>query len=584
MVITATSQMLFWPTIALLFLFLTSSLEARSNAHTKHRREVIAARHGAVATDDGRCSRIGMVVLREGGHAVDATVAAALCLGVVSPASSGIGGGAFLLMRLATGEQQALDMRETAPFLASENMYAGNATLKSKGALSIAVPGELAGLHKAWKQHGRLPWARLVRPAESLARLGFKVSAYLRMQMERTESGILADEGLRSLFTSNGKLLQKGDICRNMKLAETLRRISDFGLEIFYNGTVGLDLVRDIKKAGGILTMKDLQTYQVKLKKPLSADFMGLKLLAMPPPSGGPPMILMLNILAQYGLPSGVYGSLGVHRGIEALKHAYAVRMNLGDPDFVNISKVLSDMLSPKFAKELKKTINDSRTFDPGHYGGRWNQIHDHGTSHLSIVDDQGNAVSMTTTVNSYFGSQILSPSTGIVLNNEMDDFSIPMNVSTGVLPPAPANFIRPGKRPLSSMSPTIVLKDKQLKAVVGASGGGYIFAATGEVLLNYFAIGKSPFSSVMTPRIYHQLIPNVVNYENWTTLYGDHFEVAASIREALRKKGHVLTGLAGGTIIQFIVQETDSLQGNKRLRKLIAVSDPRKGGFPAGF
>ncbi|KAL5555911.1 hypothetical protein UlMin_038147 [Ulmus minor] len=534
--------MLFWPTLALFFLCLTSSLEARSNAHTKHRREVIADRHGVVATDDGRCSRIGMVVLREGGHVVDATVAATLCLGVVSPASSGIGGEAFLLMRLAIGEQQALDMRETAPFLAFENMYAGNATLKSKGALSIAVPREIAGLHKAWKQHRRLPWARLVRPAESLACLGFKVSAYLRMQMERTKSGILVNEGLPSVLTSNGKLLQKGDICCNKKLAETLRRISDFGLEIFYNGTVGLDLVRDIKKAGGILTMKDLQTYQ------------------------------MLNILAQYRLPSGVTGSLGVHRKIEALKHAYAVRMNLGDPDFVNIS--------PNFAKELKKTINDSMTFDPGHYGGKWNQIHDHGTSHLSIIDDQGNAVSMTTTVNAYFGSQTLSPSIGIVLNNEMDDFSIPMNVSAGVLPPALVNFIRSGKRPLSSMSPTIVLKDNQLKAVVGASGGGNIFAATSEVLLNYFAIGKSPFSSVMTPRIHHQLIPNVVNYENWTTLYNDHFEVAASIREALRKKGHVLTGLAGGTIIQFIVQETDSLQGNKHLRKLIAVSDPRKGSF----
>ncbi|KAL5556446.1 hypothetical protein UlMin_038682 [Ulmus minor] len=515
--------MLFWPTLVLLFLFLNSSLEARSNAHTKHRRKVIATRHGDVAIDDGRCSRIGMVVLHEGGHAIDVTVAAALCLGVVSLASNGIGVGAFLLMRLATSEQQALDMRETAPFLASENMYAGNATLKSKGALSIAVPGELAGLHKAWKQHGKLQWARLIRLAESLAHLGFKVSLYLQMQMERTESGILADEGLHSVFTSNGKLLQKEDIYCNKKLAETLRRISDFGLEIFYNGTVGLDLVRDIKKAGGILMMKDLQTYQVKLKNPLSADIMGLKLLSMPPPSRGPPMILMLNILAQYGLPSGVSGSLGVHREIEALKHAYAVRMNLGDPDFVNIS--------PKFAKELKKTINDNMTFDPEHYGGRWNQIHDYGTSHLSII---------------------LSPSTRIVLNNEMDDFSIPMSVTAGVLPPAPVNFI--------------VWKDNQLKAVVGASCGGNIFAAIGEVLLNYFAIGKSPFSSVMTPRIYHQLIPNVVNYENWTTLYGNHFEVSASIREALRKKGHVLTGLAGGTIIQFIVQETDSLKGNKHL------------------
>lgn len=172
-------------------------------------------------------------------------------------------------------------------------MYAGNATLKASGSLSIAVPGELAGLHKAWKQHGRLPWARLVRPAERLARLGFKVSPYLQMQMIATGSAIFNDEGLRSVFTSNGKLLKEGDICRNKKLARTLRKIADFGIEAFYNGSIGFNLVRDIRRAGGIVTMKDLQSYEVKLKKPVSADIMGLKVLAMPPPSGGPPMILV---------------------------------------------------------------------------------------------------------------------------------------------------------------------------------------------------------------------------------------------------------------------------------------------------
>ncbi|XP_024023634.1 glutathione hydrolase 1 [Morus notabilis] len=584
-----TSNMSLWPTTIVLFISLllqTTSLDAAatSTALAKHRREVIEARHGAVATDDGRCSRIGMGVLREGGHAVDAAVAAAFCLGVVSPASSGIGGGAFMLVRLASGKPQVYDMRETAPLLASENMYAGNASLKSKGSLSIAVPGELAGLHKAWKQHGRLPWARLVRPAERLAHSGFKISPYLQMQLTSSKSSVFADEGLNTTFTSNGNLLKVGDICHNKKLAQTLRKISDFGVGAFYNGSIGLNLVRDVQKAGGILTMRDLQKYQVKLRRPISADIMGLKLLVMPPPSGGPLMILMLNILSQYGIPSGVSGSLGVHREIEALKHTFAVRMNLGDPDFVDLSEVLSDILSPKFAEELRKTINDNKTFGPGHYGGKWNQIYDHGTSHLSVIDHQENAVSMTTTVNSYFGSKIMSPSTGIILNNEMDDFSMPGNVSTGIQPPAPPNFIRPGKRPLSSMSPTIVLKDNQLKAVLGASGGTFIFSAVGEVLLNHFAKKMDPFSSIMTPRIYHQLIPNVVKYENWTTVIGDHIEVAANIRESLQKKGHVLEGLAGGTICQFIVQYGETSKENKHIRKIVAVSDPRKGGFPSGF
>ncbi|PQQ00314.1 gamma-glutamyltranspeptidase 1 [Prunus yedoensis var. nudiflora] len=560
----------------------TSSLDA-TNSSTKKRREVISGRHAAVATDDGRCSRIGMHVLREGGHAVDASVAAAFCLGVVSPASSGIGGGAFMLIRPASGEAQAFDMRETAPLLASENMYSSNTTLKGKGALSIAIPGELAGLHKAWKQYGRLPWKRLVSPAERLARLGFKISPYLNMQMHRTESGILADEGLRHVFTSNGSLLKTGETCRNWKLAQTLRDISNFGPGAFYNGSIGSKLVRDIHKVGGILTMKDLQNYRVKLRKPISSDTPGFKILAMPPPSGGPPMILMLNILSKYGNVSGVSDPLWVHREIESLKHVFAVRMNLGDPEFVNVTNVLADMLSPKFAEELKKTIYDNRTFDPSHYGGRWNQIHDHGTSHLSIIDNEQNAVSMTTTVNGYFGAQILSSSTGIILNNEMDDFSIPGNDST-VPPPAPPNFIRPGKRPLSSMTPTIVLKDEQLKAVVGASGGAMIIAATAQVLLNHFARGLDPLSSVLAPRVYHQLLPNVVQYENWTTVTGDHFEVPAQIRKALHKKGHVLNPLSGGSICQFIVQQIEALKNNGGTREIVAVSDPRKGGFPAGF
>ncbi|XP_062149020.1 glutathione hydrolase 1 isoform X2 [Alnus glutinosa] len=405
------------------------------------------------------------------------------------------------------------------------------------------------------------------------------------MQMVRTESGILADKGLRGIFASNGSLLQLGDICRNKKLAQTLRTISKFGPVAFYNGSIGLNLISDVQKVGGILTMKDLQRYRVKLKEPISANILGLKILGMPPPSGGPPLILMLNILAQYAIPSGVSGPLGVHREIEALKHVFAVRMNLGDPDYVDVSKVLSDMLSHKFAKELKKTIYDNMTFDPGHYGGRWNQIHDHGTSHMSIVDPERNAISMTSTVNSYFGSQILSPSTGILLNNEMGDFSIPMNVSADLPPPAPSNFIKPGKRPLSSMAPIIVLKNEQLKAVVGASGGGMIIAGIVEVLLNHFARGMDPLSSVMAPRVYHQLIPNVVYYENWTTVSGDHFEVPADIRVALQKKGHVLLGLAGGTICQFIVQDArTSTKENRGAGKLVAVSDPRKGGLPSGF
>ncbi|KAK1291059.1 Gamma-glutamyltranspeptidase 1 [Acorus calamus] len=572
-----------WPAIALLVLLVFHPPPVLSAS----RRESVTARHGAVAADDGRCSRIGRDILREGGNAVDAAVAAALCLGVVSPASSGVGGGAFMVVRMAGGEARAFDMRETAPSMAAKNMYAGNAALKANGPLSIAVPGEVLGLYEAWKQYGRMPWKRLVRPAAYLAQRGFRISPYLHFQMVRTESGILADEGLREIFTSNGKLLQQGDICQDEKLAETLRKISIHGPVVLYNGSVGMKLVGDIKKSGGILKMVDLQNYRVKVKDPLSADIMGLQILGMPPPSsGGAGITLILNILSRYGFPSGVSGSLGLHRIIESLKHMFAVRMNLGDPDFVNISKVLSDMLSPKFAEELKSTILDNMTFSPGYYGGRWNQISDHGTSHISVVDSERNAVSMTSTVNAYFGAQFRSLSTGILLNNEMDDFSIPQNASANNPPPAPANFISPSKRPLSSMSPTIVVKDGKLKAAIGASGGAMIIAGTLEVFLNHFAKNMDPFASVMAPRAYHQLIPNVVMYENWTTVSGDHFELPAETRVALQKKGHVLQSLSGGTICQFVVHNfEDRKKANGFISgELTAVSDPRKGGFPAGY
>ncbi|KAL1536687.1 glutathione hydrolase 1-like [Salvia divinorum] len=544
-------------------------------------RHSVASEHGVVATDHGLCSSIGRDVLVEGGHAVDAAMAAALCLGVVSPASSGIGGGAFMLVRLASGDVEAYDMRETAPKHASEDMYSSNGGAKASGALSVAVPGELAGLAEAWRRHGRLPWRRLVRPAAVMAEKGFKISRYLNMQMVSSESKIMVDEGLRGVFTRNGSLLKPSDICYNKQLAKTLALISRAGIRPFYKGTVGLSLVRDVRKGGGVLTMEDLEEYRVKLRAPVRANVMGVEIIGMPPPSsGGAAMVLMLNILAGYKDSSDIPTSLMIHRQIEALKHAFAVRMSLGDPDFVRVGHVLKDMLSQEFAAELKNTIFDNTTFNSSHYGGKWNQIHDHGTSHISIVDGQRNAVSMTTTINSYFGSKFMSPTTGIILNNEMDDFSVPEDNTSS--PPSPANFIHPGKRPLSSMTPTIILKSGKLRAVVGASGGAMIIAGTTEVLVNYVARGMDPLSSVLAPRSYHELIPNVLQYENWTVPTGGHFEVPVETRAALAKKGHVLKSLAGGSICQFVVQQLNGSASNAGL--LVAVSDPRKGGFPAGF
>ncbi|KAJ4715634.1 Gamma-glutamyltranspeptidase [Melia azedarach] len=590
------------PIVSLLIVLLSAwdSAGERPYYGTSRREEIVAS-NAVVATDDGRCSEIGIEVLKEGGHAVDAAVAASLCLGVVSGASSGIGGGSFMLIRLKNGHTQAIDMREVAPLKASEDMYHGNETLKKVGILSVAVPGQLAGLHRAWEEHGTLPWERLVEPARKLAHNGFAISPYVHYEMEQTKSGIFADPGLREVYTRNGRLLNTNDTCYNKKLAKTLHQIAKQGIEVFYNGSVGFNLINDIQKAGGILNLTDLRRYQPKIRKPISEHVLGHKLISFPPPSsGGATMILMLNILAQYPIPSGLGGPLGVHRKIEALKNAFAVRSNLGDPDFVNITAVLSDMLSVSFAKQLKKDINDSRTYGPKHYGGKWNPLNDHGTSHMSIIDKERNAVAITNTVNAYFGAQIVSPSTGITLNNEMDDFSMPLNITSESQlnpPPAPANFIRPGKRPLSSMSPTIILKNGKLKAVMGASGGANIIAGTTQVLLNYFVHKMDPLSAVMAPRFYHQWIPNIAYYENWTSVIDDHYQMSSFTLASLAKKGHVLDKFTSGVICQFIEHETKELReqdGGRELiesivedgsaGKLVGVSDPRKGGYPAGY
>lgn len=595
-IVQTTFALLLATVIALACIFALSKLDnSRASLETggrfqEDKGDIIEAEHGVVAADDERCSDIGIDMLREGGHAVDAAVATSLCLGLVSPTSSGLGGGAFMLLRSSNGQAQAFNMRETAPQAASEDMYAKNPAAKKIGPLSVGVPGELAGLHLAWQQHGKLPWKKLVQPVIRMAAEGFVISPYLASNIKSYKNAIMADKGLRGVFTVNGKLLNVGDTCYNKKLAETLQAISDFGPSVFYNGTIGKKLVEDVQAVGGILSFEDLQNYRVEVTDPISAEVMGYTILGMPPPSSGAAgLISVLNILGSYGTPDAAKGTLGLHRTIEAFKHMFAVRMNLGDPKFVNITDSLSDMLSPEFAVKLKNKIYDNVTFPSEYYGYKWNQLRDHGTSHFCIVDSERNAVSMTTTVNYPFGALMLSPSTGIVLNNEMDDFSTPTEISPDMLPPAPANFIRPNKRPLSSMSPTIVLKGGQLAGVLGGSGGLKIIPAVVQVFLNHFINGMDPLVAVTAPRVYHRLIPNIVTYENWTVLDGEHIELSRESKLGLSQRGHWLEAHSSGAISQLVVQNLNNpikVESDNQVfyGKLTAVSDPRKDGIPAGF
>lgn len=558
--------------------------------------DVVESTEAVVAADDGRCSEIGILVLKSRGHAVDAAVATALCEGVVNPMASGIGGGAFMIVRSSkTLKTQAFDMRETAPAAASQNMYDNDPHTKYSGALSVGIPGEIAGLHKAWSEYGRLPWKTLFQPAIKLAKEGFVVSPYLGHTISETTDKISNDPGLRRVFAPNGKFLQAGDTCYNVELGRSLEAIAE-GPEAFYNGRIGEKFVEDVRKAGGILTVDDLRNYRVNVTEAMAVNAMGFTILGMPPPSSGTlGLSLVLKVLESYGSIEAVKGALGLHRLIEAMKHMFAVRMNLGDPDFVNITNTISEMLSPSFAKKIQQRIFDNTTFPSNYYMPRWSQLQDRGTSHFCIVDSERNAVSMTTTVNYAFGAGILSPLTGIVVNNEMDDFSTPSETSPDSLPPAPNNFIAPDKRPLSSMTPIIVLKDNQLVGVLGGSGGMKIIPAVLQVFLNHFVLGMKPLDAVQSPRVYHKLIPNTVLYENWTVLDGDHIELSEERKSFLKARNHELKAQSSGAICQLVVQtlvdpnidfgrKTGRLKDQVLYGTLIAVSDPRKDGRPASM
>ncbi|PAN32274.1 hypothetical protein PAHAL_5G474800 [Panicum hallii] len=467
-------------------------------------------------------------------------------------------------------------------------MYAADPSTKYQGALAMGVPGELAGLHAAWSRYGRLPWRDLVAPAIRLARDGYEVVAYVARALKTSEADVLADPGLRAVFAPQGRVLAAGETCRNPALADALERVAEEGAAAFYGGAVGEAFVRDVRAAGGIVTVDDLRGYKVEVSDAMRADAMGYSFLGMPPPSSGTVgMAMVLNVLGGYKSLGFLKGFLGIHRLIEAIKHMLAIRMGLGDPDFVNVAGDVAQMLSLPFADRIRGRIVDNTTFPPGYYFPKWSQLDDHGTSHLCVVDSDRNAVAMTTTVNYYFGAKVLSPSTGIVLNNEMDDFSIPEKRTPDHLPPAPANFIAPGKRPLSSMTPLIILKNGQLAGVVGGSGGTNIIATVLQVFLNHFVVGMDPLAAVQQPRVYHKLIPNVVTYEDETVVSGEVIALSDRAKAFLEQRGHRLRSTGSGAVCQFIVHElaTPAASGGGVFRgRLTAVSDPRKDGRPAGL
>ncbi|MGJ5672845.1 MAG: gamma-glutamyltransferase [Nostochopsis sp.] len=564
-------------------------------------------------------SDAGLQMLRKGGNAVDAAVATTFAISVVEPFSAGIGGGGFLLFRDAkTGEIKALDFRERAPLKATRNMYLDaqgkvRPNLSITGHLAVATPGTVAGLYAVHQRYGKLPWAEVVKPAIALAKDGFILSPELRWRSitayEDRKQAILANPPARSIFTRNGEFYQPGEKLVQRDLAKTLTEISQ-NPRSFYTGNIARAIAADMAKNGGLVTLEDLKSYKPIWRTPVCGNFRQARVCSMPPPSsGGIHLLEILNIIGSTDLKSlGWHHPDAIHLIVEAMKIAYADRSKLlGDPDFVKVPvqqlissayaqlrrseimmnrarpakeiqpatmKMLEQNLTPQpvlgkqkqglipYINNFLTTRNTQETF----YKPRYESTE---TSHLTVVDAQRNAVSLTFTINLGFGAAVVAEGTGIVLNNEMDDFAAAPEVPNAFgLIGNEANAIAPRKTPLSSMTPTIVTENGRLRLAVGAPGGGTIITQVLQVILNVLEYKMNVGEAVSVPRIHHQWLPDELRVEP--------FGLDTLTLAELQRRGHKIKQTQPWGNINAIAVTSDG--------SLEAAADPRGEGSPTGY
>jgi gamma-glutamyltranspeptidase/glutathione hydrolase len=480
----------------------------------------VRAKRGMVVSQEARASEIGAAVLREGGTAVDAAIATAFALAVTHPTAGNIGGGGFLVFRPAAGEPTTYDFRETAPARASPSMFMPNgaydAELHHNSHVAVGVPGTVAGLHLAWTRHGRLPWRRLVAPAITLARDGFVVTEGLARSLDGVLPSFRKYPASLAQFSKNGTPYAAGDVLRQRDLARTLERIAARGPDGFYSGETALLIEKEMAANGGLITRADLRAYKPVERAPIRGTYRGYDVISMPPPSsGGIALVEMLNVLEGFDLAaSGHQAASSVHVIAEAMRRAFADRArHLGDPDF-NPAMPVARLISKDHAAALRASVDADRASRSSPSSFEWPPESSE-TTHLSVVDGARNAVALTYTLENTYGSRIVVPGGGFLLNNEMGDFNAGPGLTdaAGLIGTGP-NLAQPGKRMLSSMTPAILAKDGKVFMVTGSPGGRTIINTVLLTILNVVDFRMNAQEAVDAPRFHHQWLPDRIVYE----------------------------------------------------------------------
>jgi len=536
----------------------------------------ILAHNGMVVAQESRAARIGVEMLDRGGNAVDAAVAVAAALAVTYPRAGNLGGGGFMVIHLTKGNRDtAIDYRETAPAAATPTMFldaqgAPDPQKSRDSALSIGVPGTVAGLALAEEKYGshKIAFADLLAPAINLAQEGFPVEDDLADSLPKARARLARWPSSAAIFLNGDEVPREGDLLLQPDLADTLQAIADGGPRAFYQGPIAQEIAAAVRAAGGIMTVDDLANYRAVERPVVRGTYRGYDIVSMPPPSsGGVALIEALNILEGYDLAKFGRGEKSLHLTIEALKRAYADRaVYMGDPDRVSVP--VARLIAKKHAAELRAGITDKATPAAGIHPGQPGQSEGRNTTHFSVIDRDGNAVSNTYTLNFSYGVGLVAEGTGVLLNNELDDFTAKPGAANAYgLVGFDNNLPAPGKRPLSSMTPTIVLKDGKPLLVTGSPGGSRIISAVLQVIENVIDFHMDLAEAVAAPRLHHQWQPDEVLVEPG---------FAPPLLEALKAAGHTIVPTEPHTAANSIEVTKDGYVG---------VADPRtRGALAAGY